>query len=161
MPQIEVTFDIDANGILNVSAKDKGTGKEKNIRIENSSGISKDEMEKMRRDAEMHADEDKKKRGLAEVKNEADTKVFQIEKMMTEAGDKITEADKAPVQKAIERVNEVKSGNDLDAIKAAVSSLDSATQALSQHLYKQAGTTPGTPPTEKKDDVMDAEYEVK
>src|SRR5438094_497531 len=97
MPQIDVTFDIDANGILNVSAKDKQTGKEAKIRIESSSGLSKDDVEKMRRDAESHADEDKKKRELIDLRNEADQSIWQIEKLMKEAGDKITESDKAPV----------------------------------------------------------------
>ncbi|CAN5618724.1 molecular chaperone DnaK [soil metagenome] len=164
VPQIEVTFDIDANGILNVAAKDLGTNKEKTIRIENSSGMNKDEIEKMKRDAEAHADEDKRKRGLADAKNEADTKVFQIEKAMTEAGDKITDADKGPVKAAIEQVNKVKSGDDLDAIKAAISNLDQASTAMASHLYKNAGTGDATRSgNEKKagDDVMDAEYEVK
>jgi molecular chaperone DnaK len=164
MPQIEVTFDIDANGILNVSAKDKGTGKEKAVRIENSSGMNKDEIDRMKRDAESHADEDKRKRGLAEVKNEADTKVFQIEKMIAEAGTKISDADKAPVKAAIDKVNQVKNGTDVDAIKAAVGALDSASQAMAQHLYKSAGgpeAQPSSGATDKKDDVMDAEYEVK
>lgn len=166
VPQIEVTFDIDANGILNVTARDKGTGKEKAIRIENSSGLSKDDIEKMKRDAELHADEDKQKRMLAEAKNEAETKAFQIEKMLAEAGDKISETDKAPVKAAIEKVNQVKNGTDIDAIKAAIGSLESAAQAMSQHLYQKAGGADAQPSggqtsSSKKDDVMDAEYEVK
>jgi molecular chaperone DnaK len=164
VPQIEVTFDIDANGILNVAAKDLGTNKEKTIRIENSSGMNKDEIERMKRDAESHAEEDKKKRSLADAKNEADTKVFQIEKAMAEAGDKITPADKSPVQAAIDKVKAVKDGNDLDAIKSAITVLDQASSAMAQHLYKSAGTGDATPSGQEMksgDDVMDAEYEVK
>jgi molecular chaperone DnaK len=164
VPQIEVTFDIDANGILNVSAKDKGTGKEKQIRIENSSGMNKDEIEKMKRDAELHAEDDRKKRQSAEVKNEADQKVFQLEKMLKEAGEKISDADKQPVLKAIERVNDAKKTDDVDAIKRALSDLDAASNALAQHLYKApAGGDAQATPTPKKDDgdVIDAEYEVK
>jgi molecular chaperone DnaK len=166
VPQIEVAFDIDANGILNVSAKDLGTGTEKNIRIENSSGMNKDEIERMKRDAESHADEDKRKRGLAEVKNEAETKIFQIEKAMTEAGDKISDADKGPVKAAIEKVKSVKDSSDLDAIKAALSNLDQASSAMAQHIYKSTGDSGATPSgnaagPKSGDDVMDAEYEVK
>ena len=164
-PQIEVTFDIDANGILNVSAKDKGTGKENQIRITNSSGMDKDEIEKMRRDAELHADDDKGKRAVAEVKNEAEQKIFQLEKLFKEAGDKITEADKAPIVKAMEKVQSLKDGTDPAAIRTAIDELDTASQAMAAHMYKNTGT-PGspTPSTQEKkdgDDVIDAEYEVK
>jgi molecular chaperone DnaK len=167
IPQIEVTFDIDANGILNVSAKDLGTGKEKQIRIENSSGMNKEEIERMKRDAESHADEDKRKRELAEVRNEADNKVFQLEKMLKEAGDKVGEADKAPITRAIDRVKEVVKGDDAAAIRSAVGDLDTAAQAMAQHLYQNPGAGgPSTTPSgqQKKDggdDVIDAEYEVK
>jgi molecular chaperone DnaK len=165
VPQIQVKFDIDANGILNVSAKDLGTGKENQIRITNSSGIDKDEVERMRRDAEAHADDDKKKRELADAKNEADNKIFQLEKLFKESGDKIAEKDKAPIQAAIDKVKALKDSTDVDAIKAAVSELDTASQAMAQHLYKAAGAgaaTPGAPPEKKEgDDVVDAEYEVK
>ncbi len=164
-PQIEVTFDIDANGILNVSAKDKGTGKENQIRITNSSGMDKDEIEKMRRDAELHADDDKGKRAVAEVKNEAEQKIFQLEKLFKEAGDKITEADKAPIVKAMEKVQSLKDGTDPAAIRTAIDELDTASQAMAAHMYKNTGTPGGpTPSTQEKkdgDDVIDAEYEVK
>jgi len=164
-PQIEVTFDIDANGILNVSAKDKGTGKENQIRITNSSGMDKDEIEKMRRDAELHADDDKGKRAVAEVKNEAEQKIFQLEKLFKEAGDKITEADKAPIVKAMEKVQSLKDGTDPAAIRTAIDELDTASQAMAAHMYKNTGTADGpTPSTQEKkdgDDVIDAEYEVK
>ncbi len=165
VPQIQVKFDIDANGILNVSAKDLGTGKENQIRITNSSGIDKDEVERMRRDAEAHAEDDKKKRELADARNEAENKIFQLEKLFKESGDKIAEKDKAPIQAAIDKVKGLKDSTDVDAIKAAVGELDTASQAMAQHLYKAAGAgaaTPGAPPEKKAgDDVVDAEYEVK
>ncbi|QEL17202.1 molecular chaperone DnaK [Limnoglobus roseus] len=168
VPQIQVKFDIDANGILNVAAKDVGTGKENQIRITNSSGIDKDEVERMRRDAESHADEDKNKRELADARNEADNTVFQLEKLFKESGDKITAADKAPIEKAIEKVKGLKDGTDVAALKAAVSELNTVSQAMAQHLYKAAGApaggpdaTPAAPEKKPGDDVMDAEYEVK
>ena len=102
MPQIEVTFDIDANGILHVSAKDLGTGKEQKIRIESSSGLSQAEVEKMRREAESHADDDKRKRELIDARNEADQLIWQMEKLLKDNADKISDADKAPIQAAIE-----------------------------------------------------------
>jgi molecular chaperone DnaK len=110
LPQIEVTFDIDANGILNVSAKDKGTGKEQKIRIESSSGLSQAEVDKMRRDAEQHADEDKRRRELIDARNRADQMVWQMEKLLKDNADKITEADKAPIQAAMNHVREVMKG---------------------------------------------------
>jgi molecular chaperone DnaK len=164
-PQIQVKFDIDANGILNVSAKDLGTGKENQIRITNSSGIDKEEVERMRRDAELHAEADKNKRELADARNEADAKVFQLEKLFKDSGDKITAADKAPIEKAIEKVKGLKDGTDLAALKTAVAELDTASQAMAQHLYKAAGAGAATPSSEPEkkagDDVVDAEYEVK
>ncbi|MBN9121454.1 MAG: molecular chaperone DnaK [Planctomycetes bacterium] len=169
VPQIEVTFEIDANGVLAVSAKDLGTGKEQHIRIEGASGMSKDEVEKMKRDAELHADEDKKKREFAEAKNGAETRIHQIEKMFTEAGDKITESDKAPINAAITKVKDAIGKNDLAAVKAATAELEQASNAMAQHLYSkvggaQGGPTPSGGPEGKKDgpdDVIDAEYEVK
>jgi molecular chaperone DnaK len=168
VPQVEVTFDLDANGILNVQAKDLGTGKESKIRIEQSSGLSASEIDKMKRDAEAHADEDKAKKELADARNEADNKVFQLEKLLKESGDKINESDKAPINAGIENVKKLKEGTDLAALKAAIASLDQAATAMAQHIYAKPGSTAGeTPPTpsssEKKggDDVMDAEYEVK
>jgi molecular chaperone DnaK len=165
MPQIEVTFDIDANGILNVTAKDLKTSKESKIRIESSSGLNKDEVEKMRRDAEAHADEDKRKKELAEVRNEADSTVWQVEKMLKENGDKLSEGDRAPVQAAIDSVKQALSGTDPNAIRQALNNLQSAAQAMAQHVGR-AGTPPpsgdGQPtPGAGKDDVMDAEFEVK
>src|SRR5262249_31524657 len=126
VPKIEVTFELDANGVLSVSAKDLGTGKHQQIRIEGSSGMSKDEVEKMKRDAELHADEDKKKREFADAKSTAENRIYQIEKMFTDAGDKITEADKAPINAAIAKVKAAISRNDLGAVKAASAELDQA-----------------------------------
>src|SRR5437660_3593431 len=133
LPQIDVTFDIDANGILNVSAKDKKTSKEAKIRIESSSGLSKDEVEKMRRDAEQNAETDRRRRELAEARNEADSVVWQIEKMLKENGDKLSERDRAPIQSAIDRVKEAAKGDDLQAIRQALSDLQSSAQAMAQH----------------------------
>ena len=166
LPKIEVSFDLDANGILNVTAKDKKTSKEAKIRIESSSGLSKDEVEKMRRDAESHADEDKRKKELADVRNEADTTVWQVEKMLKEHGDKLSETDRAPVQAAIDRVKQTREGNDPNAIRQALNNLQSAAQAMAQHVgHAGAGAPPsgdGQPKAAAgKDDVMDAEFEVK
>jgi molecular chaperone DnaK len=165
MPQIEVTFDIDANGILNVSATDKKTGKEAKIRIESSSGLSKEEVDRMRRDAESHADEDKRKRELADLRNAADTTVWQVEKAMAEAGDKMSESDKAPVRAAIEKVKSVKDGTDANAIQQALNNLQSAAHAMAQHMGAAGGPTPGASPPPGSgapgDDVIDAEFEVK
>jgi molecular chaperone DnaK len=183
LPQIEVTFDIDANGILNVKALDKGTGKEQKIRIESSSGLSQSEVEKMRRDAEQHADEDKRRRELIDARNRADQMVWQMEKLLKDNADKIGEADKAPIQAAMNRVKEVMKGDDVGAINQAVDNLQQAAHAMSQHLYGRQGGGPGGPggggptggpggggPTggnapsgdgQGKEDVIDAEFEVK
>jgi molecular chaperone DnaK len=172
LPKIEVTFDIDANGILQVSAKDQKTSKEAKIRIESSSGLSKDEVEKMKRDAESHADDDKKKRELADLRNEADATVWQIEKLMQENAAKLSDGDKAPVQSAIDKVKETLKGDDPNAIRQALNNLQSAAHALAQHVGRAGGATPeagGPPPGDRptgggergKDDVIDAEFEVK
>ena len=158
-PQIEVTFDIDANGISNMSAKDKTTGKENKITIKQSSGLDKVEVEKMKREAELHADEDHKKKEFAEVRNEAENKQCQIEKMLRDAGDKLAENDKAVVQKALDRVKQVKDSGDVNALKSAVQELDQSAQALAQHL-QGAGASPGGA-NKPGDEVIDAEYEVK
>lgn len=169
MPQIEVTFDIDANGILNVSAKDKGTGKEQKIRIESSSGLSKDEVDKMRRDAEVHASDDKRKRELVDARNRADQMIYQIEKLLKDNAGKVSEADQAPIKAAVEKVKQAASGDDVNAINQAMNDLQQASQAMAQHLYKEGG--PGEQqapsgdghgkPAGGKDDVIDAEFEVK
>ena len=142
-PQIEVTFDLDANGILNVSAKDKGTGKEQSIRIEQSSGLSQSEIDKMKRDAEEHADEDKEKREFADARNEAENKVFQLEKMLADLGDKVSESDKAPLTRAIEKTRDAAKGSDLSALKAATAELDQAAQAMSQFAQAAGQAGPG------------------
>jgi molecular chaperone DnaK len=169
VPQIEVTFDIDANGVLHVNAKDKSSGKESDIRIENSSGMTSEEVEKMRRDAELHADEDKKSRELIDEKNKADSLIYTVEKTLREAGDKLTDADKAPLTSAVEKLRKAKDGNDLGAIKSSFSELEQAMQAMASVLQaKGAGAGPEsggpTPPAGGKkdgDDVVDAEFEVK
>ena len=138
VPQIEVTFDIDANGILHVAAKDLGTGKEQKITITASSGLSKDEVEKMRKDAETHADEDKTKREEVEMRNEADNAVYRSEKMLKESTDKISGDDKAKIEKAVAEVKEALKGSDAGAIKSAAEKLNEAWQAVSAELYKAA-----------------------
>jgi molecular chaperone DnaK len=168
MPKIEVSFDIDANGILSVSAKDMKTNKEVKRQIETSSGLNKDEVEKMKRDAESHADDDKKKRELADAKNAADQAVWQTEKMIAEAGDKMSANDKGPVQAAVEQVKKASSGNDVQAINNAVNNLHTAAHAMAQHLGGQGGGGGPQPTGDRpspqsggKDDVIDAEFEVK
>jgi len=138
VPQIEVTFDIDANGILHVAAKDLGTGKEQKITITASSGLSKAEVEKMRKDAETHADEDKAKREEVETRNEADSAVYRSEKMLKENADKISGDDKAKIEKAVAEVKEALKGSDAGAIKSAAEKLNEAWQAVSAELYKAA-----------------------
>ncbi|EKE20201.1 MAG: hypothetical protein ACD_8C00041G0003 [uncultured bacterium] len=138
VPQIEVEFDIDANGILNVTAKDKATGKSQSIKIEASSGLSKEEIEKMKKDAELHAEEDKNKKELVEARNMADTLVYTTEKALKEAGDKVTDEEKKPVTDAIEELNKVKNGEDLNDIKAKTETLSQAAQKIGEKLYAAA-----------------------
>ncbi len=138
MPQIEVTFDIDASGILTVTAKDKATGKTQNIRIESSTGLSKDEIERMKKDAELHAEEDKRKKELIEARNMADTLSYTTEKALKDAGDKITADEKKPVEEAITELNKVKNGDDLEAIKKATEALSQSAQKIGEKLYKAA-----------------------
>lgn len=140
IPQVEVSFDIDANGILSVKAKDKATGKEQSIRIEASSGLSKDEIEKMKKDAEAHADEDKKKKDLIEVRNMADSLIYTTEKAFRDAGDKITADKKKPVEEKIEALKKVKDGEDVEAIKKATEELSTEAQKIGQELYQAAQT---------------------
>jgi len=137
MPQIEVTFDIDANGILNVSAKDRGTGKEQKITITASSGLSKEEIEKMKQDAEVHAEEDKKKKELIEARNMADTLIFSTEKALRDAGDKVPEADKKEIEAKTEELKKVKDGEDLEAIKRHSQELSTVAQKIGQAMYQQ------------------------
>jgi molecular chaperone DnaK len=144
MPQIEVKFDIDANGILNVTAKDKATGKEQSIRIEASSGLSDEEIEKMRKDAEVHASEDKVKKELIETRNLAETLIFTTEKALKEAGDKVGVEDKKSIEEKIKTLQGVKDKDDKEAIKKATEELSQAAQKIGEILYKEA--------QEKKDD---------
>jgi molecular chaperone DnaK len=171
MPQIEVKFDIDANGIVSVSAKDLGSGKEAKVRIENASSIPKDEIEKMRRDAEEHASEDKKKRELAEARNQAESMCFQLEKLVKEHSDKIKESDKVPLEAAIAKAREKAKGDDLEAIKSAIGELEAASHAVSKVLYEAGQSASAEPAGEtagatasgggKDDEVIDAEFEEK
>ena len=138
VPQVEVSFDIDANGILHVGAKDLGTGKEQKITITASSGLSKDEIEKMRKDAELHADEDKTKREEIETRNEADNAVYRSEKMLKDNADKISGDDKGKIETAVTAVKEALKGSDAAAIKAAAEKLNEAWQTVSAELYKAA-----------------------
>ncbi|RIK83000.1 MAG: molecular chaperone DnaK [Planctomycetota bacterium] len=171
MPQIEVKFDVDQNGILNVSAKDLGTGKEQKVRIEQSSGLSDDEIKKMQRDAEEHAAEDKRFRELTEARNKADQMCYQIEKLIKEHAAKLRDGDKAPLEAAMTKVREAAKGEDLSAIKSATDELEQASHALSKVLYEatqQAGGAPGDASAggagagdKKDDDAIDAEFEVK
>ncbi len=138
VPQIEVSFDIDANGIVNVKATDKGTGKEQHITIQSSSNMSKDAIDAAIRDAEMHAEEDKKRKEAVEAKNMAESLIFQCEKTMNEAGDKITEDDKKPVNEAIEKLRASVAADDTDRIKADTDALQKAIYEISSKLYQQA-----------------------
>ncbi len=138
VPQIEVTFDIDANGILHVSAKDLGTGKEQKITITASSGLNKDEIERMRKDAEAHADEDKKHREDIEIRNEADNAVYRSEKMLKDSADKISGADKSKIEDAVKEVRAALKGQDTGAVRSASEKLNEAWQAVSAELYKAA-----------------------
>jgi len=146
VPQIEVTFDIDANGIVNVTAMDKGTGKEQHITITSSTNMSKEDIDKAVRDAEMFAEEDKKQKEAVEVKNHADSLVFQSEKTMEEVGDKLPESDKEEVKAAIEKLKATMAGNDTEAIKADTEALEKAFYALSEKLYAQQGGAQGFDP---------------
>ena len=167
VPQIEVKFDIDANGILNVAARDLGTGKEHSVRVEQSSGLNEGEIDRMRKDAESHAEEDKKKRALAEARNQAESLCFQLEKLIKENEGKLSAGDKAPLESAITRTRETAKGSDLDAIKSAISDLEQASQAFTKTLYAAAGAQPGPggegpkAATPGDEDVVDAEFEVK
>jgi len=169
MPQIEVKFDIDANGILNVSAKDLETSKEQTVKIEKSSGLSKDEIEKMRKDAEAHAEDDKKKRELAEIRNQADSMCFTVEKLLKEHADKLSDGDKKPLQAAVDKTREVAKGHNVEAIKSAIGELEQASTALGKLVQEAASRGPtasadggGAPkPAGGEDEAIDAEFEVK
>jgi molecular chaperone DnaK len=167
MPQIEVKFDIDANGILKVSAKDLGTGKEQTVRIEQSSGLSESKIEEMRKEAELHAEEDKRKRQLAELRNQAESLCFQLEKLLKEQGEKMKPADRAPIEDAIRKTRETAKGENIESLKSAIASLEQASHAMSKNLYDGAGPKPDGAATASsggkggEDDAIDAEFEVK
>src|SRR6186713_1047949 len=145
MPQIEVTFDIDANGIVNVSAKDRGTGKEQRITITTSSGLSKDEVDRMMKDAEAHADEDKKRREEIETRNRADQSVYAAEKLLQDAGDKVSGDARGAVQTAIDTLKSAISANDVAAMNSAMEQLTQAQHKVAEALYSQPGAAPGGP----------------
>ena len=143
VPQIEVKFDIDANGIVNVTAKDKGTGKEQHITIQSSTNMSKEDIEKAVRDAEMHAEEDKRQKETVEVRNQAESAVFQCKKTMEDAGDKLTAEDKAPVEQAVAKLEETLKSGTTEQIKADMEALEKAVYAMSTKLYQQSGPQNG------------------
>ncbi len=166
IPQIEVAFDIDANGILHVSAKDLGTGKEQSIKITASSGLSDEEIKKMVRDAESHAEDDRQKKQLVEARNEADALVYNVEKSIKEYGDKVTESEKKEIEDALDRCRKAKdTSQDAAEIKAAVEELTRASHKIAEHVYKtsQAGAAgeqaAGAKPKTPEEDVVEAEFE--
>jgi len=175
MPQIEVTFDIDANGILNVSAKDTATSKAQSIKIEGSSGLSAEEIEKMRKDAEEHAAEDEARRDLVGLKNQADNMIYQTEKTLQEHGDKVPAEERGTVEAAINQLKETVKGDDNDAIQKAIEQVATASQAVGKIMYEEAakqGAGAGAPAEEadqpvaestaaSDEDVIDAEFEEK
>ncbi len=169
LPQIEVTFDIDKNGILSVKATDKASGKEQSVTIDNSSGISESEIEQMKKDAEAHADEDKAKRELAEARNKASTMAYDTEKLLKEHEDKLDEGSKTALEASIAKVKEAEAGEDVEQIKSALEELEQATHALSKAMYEAStaeqpdGEAPPDGATSEADEgeVIDAEFEKK
>jgi molecular chaperone DnaK len=169
MPQIEVTFDIDANGIVNVSAKDMGTGKEQSIKITASSGLSEDEINNLVKDAELHAEEDRKKRDLIDARNMADSLVYTTEKSVKEAGDKVDEATKQNIDQAVENLKKAMEGEDAEEIKRLSDELTQASHKLAEAMYAQASQqqagadqsagAAGGADSGKDDDVVDADFE--
>jgi len=171
VPQVEVTFDIDANGIVNVSAKDKGTGKEQQVRIQASGGLSDNDIEKMVKDAEAHAEEDKKRKAQVEAKNHAEALIHSTEKSLAEHGSKVGEAERRAIEDALASLKEAVKGNDADDIKAKTNALAQASMKLGEAMYAQAQKDqagpggPGGPGADggaaggaPKDDVVDAEF---
>jgi molecular chaperone DnaK len=172
VPQIEVTFDIDANGIVNVSAKDLGTGKEQKITITSSSGLNKDEVDRMMKEAEAHAEEDRKRREEIETRNRADQAVYGAERLLKDTGDKLGAADKAAIETAMEAVKKASEGTDTAALDKALEQLTAAQHKAAEALYKQqapGASAPGAGPAgagaagsaaggqQKSGDVIDAE----
>lgn len=166
IPQIEVTFDIDANGIVNVSAKDKGTGKEQHITITSSTNMTKEEIDRAINEAEKYAEEDRKRKELVEARNHADSLVFQAEKMLTDLGDKVSESEKSEVRAAIDKLKETVKGEDTEAIKADTEALQKAFYKISEKLYSSgaqsgAGPDDGTPGGESGEGYYNADFEDK
>ena len=162
VPQIEVTFDIDANGIVNVSAKDRATDKEQSITISGQSNLSDDDIDQMVKDAESHAEEDRQRREAAEVRNNADALVYQIEKVLADQGEQVSDDDKAEVQTALDKLKEVleNESEDADAIRTATENLTEVSQSFSQKLYEtaaQQADSGGSSDADGGDDVVDAE----
>ncbi len=160
VPQIEVTFDIDANGIVNVTAKDKATNKEQQIRIQASGGLSESDIDKMVKDAELHAAEDKKRRELVDVRNQAEAMIHSAEKSLTEYAGKIADSDKSAVEAAVASLKGVVQGEDVEAIKAKTNDLAQASMKLGEALYKAGNAEPGAAEGQAapKDDVIDADF---
>jgi molecular chaperone DnaK len=169
VPQIEVIFDIDANGILNVTAKDKATSKEAKVTITHSSGLAKDEVEKMVKDAQSNEATDKERRALVELKNKAENLVYQMEKLLKENKDKVQAETATTVEAAIKELNTAREGTDKAALEAAINKLEQASHKAAEEMYKAAGAAaapgstatpqdPSKPPSPKKDDVVDAEF---
>jgi molecular chaperone DnaK len=176
VPQIEVTFDIDANGILNVSAKDTATGKTQNITITSSSGLAKDDVDRMVKEAQSHSEEDKRRREVVDLRNQADSLAYNVEKLLKENRDKLPEGDAKSVEEAIAAARKAAEGDDAGAIKQALEHLTQLSHKLAEALYKKTGATPGgeagpggpapggpqaAPGGGSPDDVVDAEYTVK
>ncbi|HUV32481.1 MAG TPA: Hsp70 family protein, partial [Devosiaceae bacterium] len=161
VPQIEVTFDIDANGIVNVSAKDKGTGKEQQIRIQASGGLSEDDIEKMVKDAEANAEADKQRREVAEARNHAEAAIHATENSLTEHGDKLDAADKSAIEDAIAALKEALEGDDAEAIKEKTGLLVQTSMKLGEAMYaaQQEAAEAADSELEKEDDVVDADFE--
>ncbi len=158
LPQIEVTFDIDANGLVSVNAKDKGTGKEQQIRIQPSGGLSKDDIDQMVKDAERFADEDKKRRALAEARNQADGLIHATERQVSEHGDKVPTDVKASIETAIADLKSVLDGGDVDALAVKTTALQTVAMKLGEAIYKAESEAPAETASAKNDDVVDAEF---
>jgi molecular chaperone DnaK len=166
VPQIEVKFDIDQNGILNVSAREMGSGKEASVKIQQSSGLSKAEIESMQRDAEEHAEEDRRQFELAEARNKAQHLTYELEKQMKENADKLSESDREPLNAAIAKVRKAAETTDTESIKSATNELEQAAQAFSKVLYEKASASASAgaasaPAGNDDEDAIDAEFEVK
>jgi molecular chaperone DnaK len=169
IPQVEVTFDIDANGIVHVSAKDLGTGKEQSIKITASSGLSEDEIQNLVKDAEMHAEEDRKKRELVDARNNADSLIYTTEKSIKEAGDQLDESTKSDINQAVENLKKAMEGDNAEEIKRLTDELTQASHRLAEAMYARAsqqqqaqasgGGAESSAGASQDEDVVDADYE--